>query len=356
MRPRFVTLLFSAWLVPAALAQTTLAAFAEAKAAECMTATLAPGVSVAIGVKGKVVFARGFGKADVENDVPATESTVYRLASISKPVTAVAVMMLRDQGLLDLDADVRKYVPAFPEKQWTVTPRLLLGHLAGVRHYKEGEAESTTHFATASDGLARFANDALLHEPGTKYLYSTYGFNLLGIAVEKVSGQTFASFVRDQIAAPAGADSLRDDDVQAIIAHRAQGYVKQGTELMNAQLMDPSYKLGGGGLCCNAPDLVRFAMALMDGRLLCKESVAELWTAQKTRDGKATSYGLGFGVASRDGRRVVSHTGAQARVSTALCLLPDQSVAVAVLCNLEHVAVGAMAQAIAAEAAAGTDR
>jgi CubicO group peptidase (beta-lactamase class C family) len=298
------------------------------------------------------VFARGFGKADLENDVAATEATVYRLASISKPVTAVAVMMLRDQGRLDLDADVRKYVPAFPEKQWTVTPRLLLGHLAGVRHYKEGEAESTTHFATASDGLARFANDALLHEPGTKYLYSTYGFNLLGIAVEKVSGQTFASFVREKIAAPAGADSLRDDDVQAIIVHRAQGYVKQGAELRNAQLMDPSYKLGGGGLCCNAPDLVRFAMALMDGRLLRKESVAELWTAQKTSDGKATTYGLGFGVATRDGRRIVSHTGAQARVSTALCLLPDQGIAVVVLCNLERVPVGAMAQAIAAASAA----
>lgn len=339
--------------LPAQDAAVDLPALVERAIAERMAQDGVPGVSVAIGIGDRIALARGFGFADVENDVPATADTVYRLASISKPVTAVAALILRDAGRLDLDADVRTLVPAFPEQQWPVTTRQLLGHLGGVRHYRRGEAESTVHHRRALDGLVRFGDDPLLHEPGTKFLYSTYGYNLAAMAVEAAGGASFAEVVRARVALPAGADSLRDDDVRAIIKHRAQGYVKVGGQLQNSQLMDGSYKLGGGGLCSNAPDLVRFAQALMAGRLLRPESVQELWTVQHTADGTATGYGLGFGVDEHDGRRAVSHSGAQARVSTALYLLPDQQVAVAILGNLEGVRWMPVARALAAAAAAG---
>jgi CubicO group peptidase (beta-lactamase class C family) len=239
------------------------------------------------------------------------------------------------------------YVPGWPEKRWPVTARLLLAHLGGVRHYRRGEGESTVHYADQTVALARFAEDPLLHEPGTKYLYSTYGYNLAAAAVEQAAGKTFPQVVRELVAEPSGAMSLQDDDVRRIIKGRAAGYVRRDGELSNSELMDPSYKLGGGGLCSSAPDLVRFAQHLMAGKLVSKETLETMWTAQRTKDGGVTTYGLGFGVGERNGERVISHGGAQARVSTMLLMLPQHRIAVAVLCNLEGMRLGGPAREVA---------
>jgi CubicO group peptidase (beta-lactamase class C family) len=306
-----------------------------------------PGLSGAIAVGDEVVFAQGFGVADLENEVPATAETVYRLASISKPIAAVLAMQLVEQGLLDLDADVHTIVTQWPAKRWPVTTRQLLGHLAGVRHYKAGEGECYEHFPSQTAGLVRFADDALLHEPGTKYRYSTFGFNLVAAVVEAKAAADFATLVQERIAKPAGAVSLQDDDVRRIIPHRARGYVQRGRELRNSELMDSSYKLGGGGLCASATDLVRFAQALLAGKLVTAETLATMSTEQHTTDGKGTGYGLGFGVATHNGVQIVQHSGAQSQVSTMLLMLPESRVAVAVLCNLEGQKLGALTRELA---------
>ena len=308
-----------------------------------------PGLSCAVVRRGELVFSRGYGFSDLENDVPASDATVYRLASISKPITAVLIMQLVEQGKLDLDTDVREYVSDWPEKRWPVTCRQLLAHLGGVRHYKRFEGESTTRYRDQTAALRRFADDPLLHEPGTQYKYSTFGFNLLAAVVEQRREQTFGQAVHDHIARPAGAETLQDDDQRRLIKGRAQGYVRRGNRLQNSRLMDSSYKLGGGGLCASAPDLARFAVALMDGKLMRDETREQMWTEQKTTAGKPVGYALGFGVRSRDGKRWVQHSGAQSRVSTMLCMLPDERIAVAVLCNLEGVRLGGVAQEIAKE-------
>lgn len=295
-----------------------------------------PGLSAAIGVGGEIPFSQGFGKADLENDVPANAQTVYRLASISKPVTAVLAMQLAEQGRLDLDADVHTLVARWPEKRWPVTTRQLLAHLGGVRHYA-GEGESVRHYRSQTEALDRFADDPLRHEPGTRYLYSTYGFNLVAAVVEQVTGQPFADVVRQRIAEPCGAPTLRDDDLRALIRGRAQGYVRVDGELQNSQPMDGSYKLGGGGLCSSAEDLVRFAQALLAGKLVAPDTLAAMWTPQRTRDGEPIGYALGFRIGERNGRRTVGHGGAQARVSTLLHILPDDGVVVVLFCNLERV-------------------
>ncbi|MFY9345673.1 MAG: serine hydrolase domain-containing protein [Planctomycetota bacterium] len=306
-----------------------------------------PGLSCAVGLDDGIPFRRGFGLADVENEVPVTPQTVFRLASISKPVTAVLAMQLVEAGKLDLDADVATLVPQWGKKEWPVTTRQLLAHLGGVRHYR-GEAESTHHYATQTEALARFAGDALLHQPGSAHHYSTYGYNLVAAVVEAVAGKPFPELVRERIAAPCGAPSLQDDDVVRIIRGRAQGYVRQNGELRNSALMDGSYKLGGGGLCSSAEDLVRFAQALAAGKLVAPATRAAMWTRQRTSDGKEVEYGLGFRVGGEDGRLVISHSGAQSRVSTILYLLPEQRVVVALLCNLERVRLQPLATQIAA--------
>ncbi len=306
-----------------------------------------PGLSCAVMKKGKLVFSEGYGFADLENDVPATAATVYRLASISKPVTAVLIMQLAERGELDLDADVSTLVPEWPKKQWPVTCRQLLAHLGGVRHYKRFEGESTRRYRDQVLALKRFSADPLLHEPGTEYTYSTFGFNLLAAVVETRHQLTFGEAVRELIAGPAHAPTLQDDDQRRLIKWRAQGYVLRGTRLQNSKLMDSSYKLGGGGLCASAPDLARFAQALMDNRLLGPDTRKAMWTEQHTTAGKPVGYALGFGVRQVRGKRVVQHGGAQSRVSTMLCMLPDEQVAVVIMANLEGLRFGELAQQIA---------
>src|SRR5439155_19056924 len=137
-----------------------------------------PGLSAAIAASGKIAWGGGFGMSDLENFVPAKASTVYRLGSISKPITAVAAMQLVERGKLDLDAAIQIYVPSFPKKPWPITVRQLLGHLSGIRHYRGNEIESTRHYASLVEGLAIFKDDPLLFEPGTKYSYTTYGYSL----------------------------------------------------------------------------------------------------------------------------------------------------------------------------------
>lgn len=329
-------------------AQSEPAWSADVRAAieEHKKATGIPGLSCAIGVGGTIQMSAGFGFADVENEVPATPQTVYRLGSISKPVTAVIAMQFVEQGKLDLDADVGTIVPEWPKKEWPVTTRQLLSHLGGVRHYR-GEDESTKRYETQTAGLVRFAADPLLHEPGTKYLYSTYGYNLVAAAIEKVAGKPFPEVVREQIAVPAGAPTLQDDDLRRIIPHRAQGYERRGGKLQNSELMDGSYKLGGGGLCCSAEDLVRFAQALLADKLVKRETREQMWTQQAQRDGTLIDYAIGFRTGSMDGRRLVAHGGAQARITTMLLLLPDDGVVVALLCNLEGARLPPLAQKIA---------
>ena len=163
-----------------------------------------PGLSIAIGQGGSVRFTSGYGLADLENSVPARAATVYRLASISKPMTAVAALQLAERGALDLDAPVQKYVPAFPEKAWPVTARQLLGHLGGVRHYRDDEPTNTRPYESLDDSLAFFKDDALVAEPGARFVYSTYGYNLVGAAVEGAAGKPFVEVLKEGVFAPAG--------------------------------------------------------------------------------------------------------------------------------------------------------
>jgi CubicO group peptidase (beta-lactamase class C family) len=323
-----------------------------------------PGLSVAIAVDGELRYTKGFGFADLENSVPAKATTRFRTASIAKPQTAVAVMRLAEQGKLDLDTPIQKYCPAFPEKQWPVTARQVLGHLAGIRHYtRPGEASGTEHFFTLNESLRIFKDDPLLHEPGTRYFYSTYGFVLLGCAVEGASGMRFDAYMQQNVWGPAGMASTRTDDQYQIIPERSRWYSfvneqqyarlpeaakaqAKPNSVYNASLHDTSMKIPGGGLLSTSADLVRFALALVDARLVKPETRDRMWTRQKTSAGQETNYGLGWGVGEMSGVRVVSHSGGQAGSACLLTILPDKKVVVAVMTNMDGAAPGRIISAI----------
>jgi CubicO group peptidase (beta-lactamase class C family) len=325
-----------------AAAQTPLpapnvAAIESAIAAE-MSRHGIPGMSAAVALDYELRWSAGFGRADIENNVPATVSTVYRLGSIAKTITATAVLQLAEKGKLDLDAPVQKYVASFPAKQWPLTSRHLLSHMGGVRWYAPGEMESTRHYPSVGDGLAMFKDDPLVFEPGTSFLYSSYGYNLLGAVVEGASGMPYMDYVRRNIFEPAGMERAQADNVYAIVPNRARGYQKSSTgELRNSALADTSNKIPGGGMLATAEDVARFAMALQGGVLLQKESLARMMTRQTTRDSRMTGAGLGVFLGDRDGVREVWHTGGQPQVSTVLYMRPDRRVSVALLTNLEGI-------------------
>jgi len=319
-----------------------------------------PGLSVAIAYGNRVVFAKGFGVADVEHSVPATPETVYRTASIAKSMTATSVMQLAEQGKLDLDAPIQKYCPAFPEKPWRVTARQLLGHLGGIRHYKSNqESSGTQHFDTIVASLAIFKDEPLLHEPGTKYNYSTFGYSVLGCAIEGASGKSYVDYMQERIFQPAGMIHTGIDHFRQIIPHRARGYavlnatgflqlseaerrsVKPG-EIFNASLHDTSMKVPGGGLVSTAVDLARFAIAINTLALVSEKTRSEMWTVQKTRDGQSTGYGLGWGVDGQGERMLVSHSGGQAGTSTLLTMMPSKGTIIAVMANLQGANLGNM--------------
>jgi len=294
-----------------------------------------PGLTVAVGMGGRIVWTRGFGLSDVENKVKATAYTSYRLASISKPITAVAAMQLVAAGRFDLDAPIQKYLPRFPKKRWPVTARLLMSHLGGVRHYKAGEIHSTKQYRTVRAGLAIFAADPLLHEPGTKFHYTTYGYNLLGAAVAAAAGQSFEQTIQESVLKPSGMSNTELDRIRKIIPNRAQGYVQTRGVLYNSAIVNTSNKIPGGGLCGTAADLVNFGQALLTGKLLKRETLDAMWQPARTKAGKSTRYGLGFRIIKADKPRIVGHSGGQPRVSTMLILRPDEGVVVAIMCNLE---------------------
>lgn len=326
--------------------ETTDEAFARADGAisQAMAEQHLSGLSVAVVTNDQIRWSRGYGFADLENQVPFTATTVWRLGSISKPITAVAAMQLTERGRLDLDRPIQQYCPAFPEKPQPITARLLLGHLSGIRHYREDEDfNSTRKYAGVAASLEAFKNDPLVHAPGT-YTYSTYGYVVLGCVIEGASGSKYEDYVRENVTKPSGMEKTRTDDVYTIVARRARGYAKLPSgELRNADLADTSNKVPGGGLVSTAEDLGRFAIALDTHVLLKPDTFERMQVPMRMADGKDSPY-FGWSISDRKGERVLSHTGGQQGTSTALIMIPARGFAVAILSNTEHVDMGALAR------------
>lgn len=344
------TAVFSVALAPSAPAQQTKLppekrTQIEAAVATFMTSTHVPGISVAVVENGEYEWGGGFGSADLENNALATEHTLFRLASISKPLTATAAMQLYERKQLDLDSPVQKYCPAFPEKPWPITTRQVMGHLAGIRHYKTGpndmEIGNTKHFDNPIQaGLDFFKNDPLLSEPGTQFHYSTQGYTLVGCVIEGASGKKYVDVMRQNVFVPAGMKETQVDDRLAIIPNRTRFYQKTDSGVVqNADFLDSSYKIPGGGWLSSAEDMAHFEVAILNDKLIKRATRDLMWTPLKpsggSSDGKKSGYGLGWGVGDIDGVVVVAHTGGQQGTSTAFLIAPEHNAGVVVLTNME---------------------
>jgi CubicO group peptidase (beta-lactamase class C family) len=302
-----------------------------------MAAEGIPGLSVAVIVDGDIVWSEGFGYADLESRVPATPLTRFRIGSISKPVTAEAVGLLSEQGRLDLDQPVQRYVPDYPRQRWPITTREVAGHQAGIRHY-DGDEEmlSSRHYDGVREELTIFEHDTLLFEPGTRYSYSSYGFNLVSAVVEGAAGQPFLTYMREHVFEPLGLHSIVAGHVDSIIPWRARFYERgRDGRVTNAPFVDLSNKWAGGGFISNSEDVARFGWSHVAGGLLKAQTVRLLTTPQALRSGQRTDYGLGwFSGTDSAGRRWYGHTGSSTGGRAVLVVFPEQRVVVAALANL----------------------
>lgn len=308
---------------------------------DSMAAGGVPGISVAVAVDGKVVWTEGFGFADLENRVPLTAVTRMRIGSVSKSVTSAAVALLVQEGKLDLDAPIQKYVPSFPRKGADITTRLLAGHLAGIRHYRGNEMYSARHYASVTASLDIFKDDTLLHPPGSKYFYSSYGWNLLSAVIEGAAGEPFLTVMRRRVFEPLGLRSIIAEHVDSLIPFRAHYYerAENGT-LYNAPFVDNSYKWAGGGFISNTEDLVRYGSALLQPGFLRAETLKTLFTPMRTTAGDETHYAIGWRVGEQEGRREIAHSGGSVGANAFLALYPDQGVVIAMLSNTNSRFVG----------------
>jgi CubicO group peptidase (beta-lactamase class C family)/tetratricopeptide (TPR) repeat protein len=287
--------------------------------------------------KNGYIWAEGFGYADVENEAPAKAESAYRLASVTKPMTAIGVLRLVEEGKIDLDAEVQEYVPYFPDKEYPVTVRLLLGHLGGISHYQDYDAEG--HFKDHKDtreAIAVFEEFDLVGEPGTTYQYSSYGYNLLGAVIEGASGKPYGEYMLEALWGPFGMDATFMDDPYKLIPNRVTGYRSgQDGGIIRSEFVDISSRFAAGGTRSTVVDLLKFARGLDRNNVLSTETTDTMFTSMQSSEGRFTDYGMGWRTDPLNGRFRVMHTGGQAETRTYFAYFPSDNFAIAAAVNFE---------------------
>jgi CubicO group peptidase (beta-lactamase class C family) len=293
------------------------------------------GMTVGISAPG-VRWVKGYGLAHLKKKRPAKATTSYRMASVTKMMTAVAVMQLVERGRIDLDAEVQRYVPSFPTKSAPVTVRHLLGHLSGISHYQNRTKEA--HFQrpyTTAESLAVFQDWPLVAAPGERYVYTSYGYNLLGAIVEARSGMSYDRYLKRKVFRPLG---IRGAGVEQRAAKKrswAQGYKLVGDTLRRSESIDITSRFAGGGTRATVADMVRFGEGLLGGELVSPESLALMQEPMATTAGEIVDYGMGMASYPLGGRWVIAHAGSQAETSTLLMMFPAEGLIIAIAQNLE---------------------
>ncbi len=299
------------------------------------------GVSAGVGRGGTISWASSAGLCDREAQKPCTPQTLMRIASITKPMTAVAVLQLHERGLLDLDAPLSTLLPDYPaDAARAMTTRQLLWHTAGVDGYgSTKERETVETFATLADAARVFWDRKLLFEPGTAYQYTTYGYVVLGLVIEAVSGQSYGAYLREHVWEPAGMQSTGVEEFgqtyenkSALYTRTKKGRIKKGAP------NNLSNRIPGGGVYSTVEDMLRFGMAVLDGTLVSADALELMLTAPEVERGDNNPYGMGWFIYQRGtgSDTIFGHSGQQTGASGQLMLVPEKNLVVIVLSNTSH--------------------
>jgi CubicO group peptidase (beta-lactamase class C family) len=316
------------------------------------------GVSVAVGMDGEFVWAEGFGFADIESSLPVTPSHRFRTGTASIVFTSAAIGLLLDEGRLKLDDEIQRYVPAFPDKQWPVTIRQVMGDVAGFNtEDPDNGVLTSSHCERPADAVALFAKEPLQFQPGTQYRDSTFGWVLLSAVVEAAARTPLATFLTERIFRPAGMpdtfkESVTNPPPDAATSYNPRFAANPVYGIKPLPKFDYSCHAGSNGFLATPSDLVRFGMATNRGKLLRPQTVQTLQTPQRLASGQQTSYGLGWDLkaVSLAGQPVQSagHNGHFWVYEVAsLLTFPERGLAVAVMSNVSFEGTPAIAERVA---------
>jgi serine beta-lactamase-like protein LACTB len=310
---------------------------------------LYPGTSVAVAVGDEIVWSQAFGFADVERRRPVSRSTQFRVYEVAMPLTATLAARLADEGRLDLDAPIQRYVPGVEDGGFPVTIRSLAAHVSGARDFA-GDEDAPTPCSSARDAVRRLPPQLFVRPPGLGHTMSRPGYVLLSAALESASGKAFGGLLDESIATPAGMSSTMVDDPRRFLPGRTLFYERGWFGLLrSAREVDTSCRAGAGGLLSTTGDLARFGAALLRGEILRRETLEAMFTAQKTRTGAETGYGLGWHVETdARGRKVLWHGGRGVGGRAAIVLVPHARLVAVMLSNIEGEMLDEHARRIAA--------
>jgi len=294
-----------------------------------------PGASVVVVKDGKVIFRKGYGMANLELGVPVEPDMIFRLGSVTKQFTAVAILILAEQGKLSLDDEITKFLPDYPAKTQRVTVEQLLTHTSGIKSYTSlpewlliwrKDTELNDLICLFKDKPSDFA-------PGERWSYNNSGYVLLGAIIEKVSGQSYQDFVEKNIFQRLGMAHSFYDNTARVIPRRVTGYSKGKDGYINAPYLSMTQPHAAGALVSSVDDLALWDAALYTDKLVKQETLKRAWTPAKLTNGKPTHYGFGWAINSYEGHTVIEHGGGINGFSTYALRMPEDRVFVAVLTN-----------------------
>ncbi len=295
-----------------------------------------PGASVVLMQRGKILHAQGYGMANLELNVPVESDTVFRVGSITKQITAAAIMLLQEDGALAVTDPIDKYLPDYPTHGHMITIEHLLTHTSGIRSYTgiPGYMGNPVRRDLSIEELVGvFDQLPMEFAPGTQWRYNNSGYVLLGAIIEAVSGKTYAQFVEERITGPLGLTDTYYGGPR-LIMNRASGYTMDaGGNIRNADPISMTQPHAAGALLSTAPDLANWHNALVHGELISRDSFAQMSTPYELSDGKTHPYGYGLGLGEVEGREMIAHGGGIHGFSCFALWLPDSDTYVAVLTN-----------------------
>ncbi|MEO8377018.1 MAG: serine hydrolase domain-containing protein [Candidatus Sumerlaeota bacterium] len=294
-----------------------------------------PGCSVLVMDHGRVIFEKSYGVADVEHNIPATPETNYRIASVTKQFTAMAILILVKNEKVDLDESVRTYVPELPGYAQEITIRELLHHTSGLKDYEELYDKSVTTPLLDADVINLLAAQTTGDfPPGTKYSYSNSGFSVLATVVERASGKRFAQFLHDEIFEPLGMkDTVAYEKGISEVSNRAFGYKRDGDEWKFSDQSMTSSVLGDGGIYTSLRDYEKWDRGLRAHTLIPASLQDEAYTAGTLKDGTPLTYGFGWNIAEKKGMKEVWHTGGTTGFNHSVHRIPQRGLCVVVFSN-----------------------
>lgn len=306
-----------------------------------------PGVSLAVVKDGKPLIVKGYGFANLEHQVPVKPETIFQSGSVGKQFTAMAVMMLVEEGKIGLDEKIGKYLGEVPEAWANITVRHLLSHTGGMTDYPQDFDFRRDY--TEDEVLKRAKEVPVAFKPGEKWQYSNLGYVTLGILIGKVSGKFYGDFLQERVFKPLGMTTARVINEADIIPNRADGYRLVQGQVKNQAWVSPTINTtADGSLYLTALDMIKWDEALANGKLLKKTSYEEMWSPIKLNDGKTHPYGFGWAVRSVNGRRVIEHGGAWQGFKAHIARFPDNKLTVIVFANLAQANQSKLANGVAA--------